>query len=395
MNWEKDRINALYNLSVLDSEQEAEFDNIVQLASQICQTPVSLISLVDYERQWFKANKGFDKAEISRSGSFCAHAILQQGVMTVKDATLDNRFADNPLVTGAPFIRFYAGTPLVTQTGHALGTLCVIDQQSRELSQEQLFGLRVLGQQIVTQLEMRAKIKRLNMLTESKDKILAVISHDVKGPLNNIRQLFSLFEQGKSSAKDIKRLSGKIIKTLDKTDQLLSDLISWFLSQVEGEGLNLQDLDLSELVREVFTEVSQRAQQKKNTLNFNFDSEIIFYGDRNMLKFIFRNILVNAIKYTEKGSISVNIKQTAQAIVVVVKDSGIGIEKSRLEKLFTNESVKWTKGTANEQGHGLGLLLAQDFAQKHHGHIEIFSEPGSGTEVHIVLPIYTNTFSSK
>jgi GAF domain-containing protein len=126
------RLRALRELLILDTPPEERFDRIVEFAAAEFDVPIALISLVDRDRQWFKARVGLDACETAREISFCGHAILQRDVFEVLDATLDPRFADNPLVLGAPFVRFYAGAPLVLPGGAAIGTLCLIDTRARE-----------------------------------------------------------------------------------------------------------------------------------------------------------------------------------------------------------------------------------------------------------------------
>ena len=153
---EAERLKALHRSRLLDSPPERLFDAIVSRAAEICKTPIALISLVDEHRQWFKSKVGLDAAETDRDLAFCAHAILQDQLMVVPDALSDERFAQNPLVTHAPNIRFYAGMPLITSDGCALGTLCVIDRQPRELTFDQMNQLKVLAESTRILLEMRS-----------------------------------------------------------------------------------------------------------------------------------------------------------------------------------------------------------------------------------------------
>jgi diguanylate cyclase (GGDEF)-like protein/PAS domain S-box-containing protein len=158
-NWEAARLEQLHAYGILDTEEEAIFDDLVKLASQICGVPIALITLVDEGRQWFKAKVGIDAIETPRGTAFCAHTILQNDIMIVPDATRDLRFADNPLVTEEPHVHFYAGAPLITSAGYALGTICVIDMQPRTLEAAQIQALEALSRQVVTLLEMRHALR--------------------------------------------------------------------------------------------------------------------------------------------------------------------------------------------------------------------------------------------
>ncbi len=154
---EPSRLKTLHEYKILDTTAEESFDNLVKLAAQICGTPIALVSLVDAHRQWFKARVGIEAPETPRDIAFCAHAIHGQDLFVVPDTTEDERFADNPLVTADPYIRFYAGMPLVATTGHAVGTLSVIDRVPKQLTTDQMNALRMLGQQAVSRLESRRR----------------------------------------------------------------------------------------------------------------------------------------------------------------------------------------------------------------------------------------------
>jgi len=158
---EKKRLKVLWQYEVLDTVPEEVFDDLTELAARICEAPIALISLVDEKRQWFKSKVGVTVSETSRDLSFCAYAITQSDLFIVPDATRDERFANNPLVTSEPKIRFYAGAPLITPDGHALGTLCVIDKVPRQLRPEQKQALRILARHVVSQLELRRRSREL------------------------------------------------------------------------------------------------------------------------------------------------------------------------------------------------------------------------------------------
>jgi GAF domain-containing protein len=158
---EKKRLKVLWQYEVLDTVPEEVFDDLTELAARICEAPIALISLVDESRQWFKSKVGTSVSETARDISFCTHAILQSGLFIVPDAAQDERFAKSPLVVSEPKIRFYAGAPLITPDGYALGTLCVIDKVPRELREDQKQALLILARHVVSQLELRRRSREL------------------------------------------------------------------------------------------------------------------------------------------------------------------------------------------------------------------------------------------
>ncbi|MBA9078176.1 GAF domain-containing protein [Rufibacter quisquiliarum] len=160
---------------LLDTTAEEELDELTELASQVCGVPISLISLLSKDRQWFKSKLGLTISETPRSVSFCHHAIQGNGLFEVEDATTDHRFKDNALVTGNPNIKFYAGVPLVTPQGHALGSLCVIDTQPRILTQEQRLALEVLARQVMLHFELR----RIRLEREREKGQLALVQQQL------------------------------------------------------------------------------------------------------------------------------------------------------------------------------------------------------------------------
>ncbi|MGB7434897.1 MAG: GAF domain-containing protein [Candidatus Acidiferrum sp.] len=155
------RVAALDRYAILDSEPEESFDDLVILAAHICQTPIAMLSLVDDHRQWFKSKFGVEVRETPKEFSICAHAIKQHDLFIVPDTTKDDRFRENPVVTGEPHIRFYAGAPLVNEDGYALGTLCVVDKQPRELDPAQREAITALSRLALRQMELRMNLQLL------------------------------------------------------------------------------------------------------------------------------------------------------------------------------------------------------------------------------------------
>jgi two-component system, cell cycle sensor histidine kinase and response regulator CckA len=183
---EKERLKALQGYDILDTDPEQEFDDIALLASQICGTPIAMVSLVDENRQWFKSKVGTSASQTSRDIAFCAHGILQAEVFIVNDALSDERFASNPLVTGETKIRFYAGAPLITPDGQTLGMLCVNDHVPRELSVVQKAALQSLSRQVVTLLELRQTVAQLRRTQEELEWKTAFLEAQVNSSLDGI-----------------------------------------------------------------------------------------------------------------------------------------------------------------------------------------------------------------
>jgi anti-sigma regulatory factor (Ser/Thr protein kinase) len=192
---EASRLAALRSYRILDTDPEPAFDDLALLASHVCGTPIALITLIDEDRQWFKSRVGVSATETSRSISFCTHAIQQRDLFVVPDTRGDARFRENPLVVGEPHIRFYAGAPLVTPEGHALGTLCVLDSVPRTLSDDQKRALETLKQQAEAQLELRRNLIELQQALAARDQAeaeQAKLVAELRASLDNVNKLSAL-----------------------------------------------------------------------------------------------------------------------------------------------------------------------------------------------------------
>lgn len=382
---EADRLKELKSIEILDTPGEQDYDDVVKLASAICNTPMSLVSLIDSQRQWFKARIGIDDSETLRDHAFCAHAILNDELMVIPNAIEDERFFDNPYVINNPNVRFYAGMPLVTRSGFKIGTLCVLDSQPRELTDEQKFALKTLGKQVINMMELRLKNQRLSKLNSLQNKFLAIISHDVRNPLVSVKSMIDMMDSEMITADDFKELSGQLGEHVSHTVDLLNNLIDWGISQTKGDKLDLATVKVSEIIDNEYARIAPVATEKKLQLINNVSKEDTVLADANMFKFIIRNLITNAVKFTAQGSVSASLEGNAYGWTLSVQDTGVGISEERQKKLFNWENRFTTNGTNNEAGSGLGLLMCKEFAEKHLGSIELNSKEGVGTTFKVAV----------
>ena len=233
---DQERIKILQEYEILDTLPEKEFDDIVELASIFFQTPISLISLLDSHRQWFKARVGLNAQETPIEYAFCYHAIKQPDeVMVVPDSFMDERFQNNPLATGDPHVRFYAGAPLVTKSGYALGTLCVIDNHPREFSEEQERVLKILAQKVIARIDNRKKIleAKKQLVVAEKDKeqyistleeMISTLSHKVRRPVANILGIANELSKSELSEEERKRHMPYLKTSAEELDLYIHEL---------------------------------------------------------------------------------------------------------------------------------------------------------------------------
>lgn len=220
---EAERLEALEAYDMLDTPRESDFDDIAQLASQICETPIAVVNLIGDNRQFFKAEVGLGVRETPIDSSFCAKAILEEDFLLVPDATKDSRFDCNPLVTGEPNLRFYAGALLKTDAGHAIGTVCVLDYQPRSLSSLQQNALRVLSRQVMRQLELRRLLREREEAREHQDLLNQEISHRMKNTLAMVQAIANQTLRNVDDRKAVEAFQGRISALDLAHDQLLQE----------------------------------------------------------------------------------------------------------------------------------------------------------------------------
>jgi signal transduction histidine kinase len=377
---EAQRLAALHGLEILDTEPEAAFDAIVSLAARICDTPIALITLVDNARQWFKAKVGLDLISTTRDMAFCVHAIQGEGICTVADALADDRFRANPLVLGEPRIRFYAGAPLVTSDGFALGTLCVIDRKPREgLSEHQRISLELLAKEAMTQLELRRTVKQLadtKMALEDANASLeafsSALAHDMRAPVRTVAGFADVLKaqlQGNLLALQyVQRIEAACSRMQDLNDALLRRAHS------SHQELVLQTVDLSRLATEISEDLKRSEPARR--ARFIIQEGVTATADESMIRIVLVNLMGNAWKFTRarpEALIEFGSIPTSCGPEFFVRDNGQGFDPS-VPLLPSRPFAKHHSG----EGFGVGLALVERIIRRHRGTLRASADIDAG-----------------
>jgi signal transduction histidine kinase len=390
---ETDRLAALYALDILDSAPEQDFDDIVSLASNVCGTPTSLVNLIDTDRQWFKARVGSDLVETPRELSFCAHAILGRDLLVVPDTTQDARFSDNPLVDTSDGIRFYAGAPLITTDGFALGTLCVVDKEPRKLEIEQLQALRALSRQVTAQMELRRHATalanttaRLQELERRKDDLAGLIGGDLRAPLKLVTAY--LEKLGKTGYQDAemaelvgRAAAGHIRGFLD----LMHHLTTMAEVGFGTESLHMRQIDLTRITQRAVEAVRPIAASKQIwILNQAGGPALPIMADPVRLEQVITHLLFAAVKYTPAGGRMRVGTEVESGPTVRVDD--MDLPDGMRPELYPHLYYGAIANPGDVPGPDRGLAVAKKILDAHHATVALSDRPGDGTSVHVTFP---------
>jgi signal transduction histidine kinase/CheY-like chemotaxis protein/HPt (histidine-containing phosphotransfer) domain-containing protein len=396
---EDQRLQELLSYKILDTGIDERFDDITELARQTFKTSIAIVSLVDKNRQWFKSCIGLDAAETPRDYAFCAYTILSEEPLVIENAQKDRRTLDNPLVTGEPHIRFYAGVPLINAAGHALGSLCVIDDKPRSADKEQLDTLKRLGRLVVNQMEshktailLEKERKELEGSLRGKNMFFATMSHEIRTPIAAIMGLAEILSNEEyDSPFDSKQAARMVLSN----SQYLLEVINNILDIAKAETGNLEientNCSLFEVVDDVDSIVALKAREKDLHFSIDFDYPLpnVISSDPTRLKQVLVNLVNNSIKFTDTGSVKMSVRFDASRslLLFAVSDTGIGMTEEEQEQLFKPFQQANTSITRRFGGTGLGLSISKEIVENFGGKIQVESATNIGTTFQFSIPL--------
>jgi len=380
---EIERQSEVNNYKLVDTLPESDFDNITSLLSTIFDVPISLITILDADRNFFKSHYGLDFNETPRNTSFCSHAILQDDIFIVEDARIDPRFKDNPIIELYQTI-FYAGVPLITKNGYPLGTLCIYDHKPRQLSDSQKQVLKTIAKQVINLFELRLSNRLLDQtkqeLTERNNelnKFASHVSHDLKSPLANIVSLTDLLKEEKENT--LTKESTEFLGYIEDSAQSLKNYIDGILIHYKSNELLNEDKDYIN-VNDLFKEVQRILLLNDNQLKTTVYSNQIFTNITAVTQVLI-NLVDNGLKYNNKANpeVYLSFTENQKHYTFTVKDNGNGIAKQQQEnvfELFNNNNQTDVKG---KKGTGIGLFTVKNLVKKLGGTINLNSQLNQGS----------------
>ncbi len=382
---EKERLKNLESYSIMDTLPEEDFDNLTAIASEICDSPISLVSLIDNKRQWFKSHHGLDATETPKELAFCAHAINDpHNIFIVKDARKDERFHDNPLVTGEPHVTFYAGVPLSSEEGLPLGTLCVIDNKPKDLTPAQKHSLNALSQQVMNLMELRKKkilfeqvIQELEQKNQELEQFASLAAHDIKSPLRNISSLAEILSKEYCPAMDAE--GQKMIELIGNSSDKLKKLVEGLLAYSRCEKLSPEER--SEINPETLINDISGLLVMDNTCRINLKTDLDTISvNQTAIDQILINLVANAIKYNDKevAEVEIGISEDQYHYLFYVKDNGPGIAPEDQKKIFGIFEVLGVTDKFGQSGNGIGLATVKKIVEMQGGSIAVASKLGEG-----------------
>ena len=386
--WEAKRLATLAAYDILDSPPEASIDRIAMLAAAVCATPIALVTLVAKDRQWFKSRVGLELQETHRGSSFCAVAIEQGKGLVVENALVDARFAENPLVSSAPNVRFYAGVPIRAFNGMPLGTLCVIDRCARTLTPEQDAALHALASEVEVQLELRRLLLEASNAHTARQELAALVVHDLRTPLSAALLMGRWLRTHSSLPAELSPAVDEIVASSEALFRMMQDLVDVTRSETGDLRATFTTLDLRALLETVVSPVKRHADADAHRIALTGSAEpIVIDSDVDLVRRMLENILDNALKYAPRGTeitIAASLDTCGSHALVTVSDSGPSIPAEHRDDIF-HARVRLHHVHARES-LGLGLRFCRLAAQALGGRVWVDGGPGGGNTFHVELP---------
>ncbi|MEP7104577.1 MAG: ATP-binding protein [Chloroflexota bacterium] len=404
---EAGRLEALRYYQVLDSGPEPAFDRIAALAAKLLGTPIALISFVDERRQWFKSAYGIAVKQTPRQGGFCAAAITCATPTVVPDARADDHFASHPMVVGPPRVRFYAGAPLTTADGHNLGTVCVLDTEPRQLTEEKVAVLADLAGLVMAQLDQRMSglqlmesermrreahrhAERMEELERVKSEFLLLASHELRSPLTVVKGYSSMISEGVLGPVPdaVHSVLPIITAKLGQVERLIDEMLTSARLEEGAPRPRPVRFDLRPLLvdaAEGRTELAQAGRRVDLQLP---EAPVEVVGNPADVGIIVGNLLDNAVKYSPGGGdVGCSLRIEESEAVVEVSDDGMGIAQGDLPKIFRRFGRLVTADNSHIQGSGLGLSISRGLARRMRGDVSAASTLGVGSSFTLTLPL--------
>jgi signal transduction histidine kinase len=391
---EEARLAAIERYRLSGVGREPAFDHATRFSARLFDVPISLVSIVNATEQCFRGAHGLDAVGTPRDISFCGFAILHDEVMVVEDAAKDPRFFDNPLVTGEPHIRFYAGAPLRLKDGLVPGTLCLIGREPRTFSERQREELKEFAGLVVDTIELRlANIvaeERQQALAQMKDAFVSSTSHELRTPLTSISGSLGLLASG--VAGELPERATRLIKIAHSNSIRLVHLVNDILDMEKLASGEVHFDALPVSVENVVSDVVQGNEGYALKHNVRIEigdmpSGVEVIGDEHRLVQVLTNLVSNAVKFSNEGGlVTLSARERGDAVRITVSDTGRGIPDEFKDRIFTRFAQADASDAREKGGTGLGLSIVKEIVTRMKGDVSFDTALGQGTSFHVDLP---------
>lgn len=383
---DRQRLEAVLQTGLLDTPPEESFDRLTRLAAKLIGIPSTFISLVDRSRDFYKSCFGFGEPLASvrqlEGGTFCHHAIVSSAPLVINDTLADPVFREIPTVQSLG-VRAYAGIPLITDDGHAIGSFCAIDFVPREWSALDVEILTELAASAMREIKMRTAVRAAQDAVRSREEVLAVVAHDLRTPLNFIKmgaQLVAEAPDAKENAHLLERVQGAV----DLMGLLIDDLLE--VAKIEAGGISIRPRPLSAktLIEDAIQMSGPLALRHQTRLIAECEPGLpLVLADYERILRVFSNLIVNAVKFSDASKeVRISATRGAGTVRFSVIDTGAGISPEDLERIFDRF---WQADSADRRGAGLGLAIVKAIVTAHGGTIGVTSTVGAGSNFYFEL----------